>query len=92
LPNVPTTTELGLPAVYSESNYGIIAATALPAAMQQKMRDALVTVLNTPAVKNQIATLGAVAVSTTADEYRKIMQQESIKWAEVIKKGQITLQ
>lgn len=92
LPNVPTTTELGLPAVYSESNYGIIGATALPAAIQQKMRDALVTVLNTPSVKNQIATLGAVAISTTADEYRKIMQQESIKWAEVIKKGQITLQ
>ncbi len=92
LPNVPTTTELGLPAVYSESNYGIIASTALPAAIHQKMREALVIVLNTPAVKNQIATLGAVAISTTADEYRKIMQQESIKWAEVIKKGQITLQ
>lgn len=92
LPNVPTTTELGLPAVYSESNYGIIASTALPAAIHQKMREALVTVLNTPAVKNQIATLGGVAISTTADEYRKIMQQESIKWAEVIKKGQITLQ
>jgi tripartite-type tricarboxylate transporter receptor subunit TctC len=92
LPNVPTTTELGLPAVYSESNYGIIAPTSLPPAIQQKMRDALVNVLNNPAVKTQIAGLGALASSTTADEYRKIMQQESMKWAEVIKKGQITLQ
>lgn len=92
LPNVPTTTELGLPAVHSESNYGIIASTALPAAIHQKMQEALVTVLNSPEVKKQIATLGGVAISTTADEYRKIMQQESIKWAEVIKKGKITLQ
>ncbi len=92
LPNVPTTTELGLPAVYSESNYGIIAPTALPAAIQQKMRDALVTVLNTPSVKAQIAALGAVATSTTPDDYRKLMQQESIKWAAVIKKGHITLE
>ena len=91
LPNVPTTTELGLPAVYSESNYGIIAPTALPPAIQQKMRDTLVAVLNTPSVKAQIAALGAIATSTTPDEYRKLMQQESIKWAAVIKKGQITL-
>ena len=91
LPNVPTTTELGLPAVYSESNYGIIAPTTLPAAIQQKMREALVAVLNTPSVKNQIAALGAVAISTTPDEYRKLMQLESIKWAAVIKNGQITL-
>jgi tripartite-type tricarboxylate transporter receptor subunit TctC len=92
LPNVPTTTELGLPAVYSESNYGIIAPTKLPIAIQQKMRDALVTVLNTPSVKAQIAGLGAVASSTTPDEYRKLMQQESVKWSAVLKKGNISLQ
>jgi tripartite-type tricarboxylate transporter receptor subunit TctC len=56
------------------------------------MRDALVTVLNTPSVKAQIAALGAVATSTTPDDYRKLMQQESIKWAAVIKKGHITLE
>ena len=55
------------------------------------MREALVAVLNTPSVKNQIAALGAVAISTTPDEYRKLMQLESIKWAAVIKNGQITL-
>jgi tripartite-type tricarboxylate transporter receptor subunit TctC len=91
LPNVPTTTELGLPAVYSESNYGIIGPTALPAAIQQKMYNALVTVLNTPSVKTQIAGLGAVAISTTPDEYRKLMQQESVKWAAVLKASKITL-
>jgi len=91
LPNVPTTAELGLPEVYSESNYGIIAPTALPPTIQQKMRDTLVAVLNTPSVKAQIAALGAISTSTTPDEYRKLMQQESIKWAAVIKKGQITL-
>lgn len=92
LPNVPTTTELGLPAVYVESNYGIIAPTATPAAITQKMREALVAVLNMPAVKAQIAAQGAVPTPTTPDEYRKLMQQESVKWAAVVKKGQITLE
>lgn len=92
LPNVPTTAELGLPAVYVESNYGIIAPTATPAAITQKMREALVAVLNMPAVKAQIAAQGAVATSTTPEEYRKLMQQESVKWAAVVKKGHITLE
>ncbi|MDO8772533.1 MAG: tripartite tricarboxylate transporter substrate binding protein [Burkholderiaceae bacterium] len=92
LPNVPTTTELGLPSVYVESNYGIIAPTATPPAITQKMHDALVVVLNTPSVKAQIAAQGAVATSTTPDEYRKLMQQESVKWAAVIKKGKIVLE
>jgi tripartite-type tricarboxylate transporter receptor subunit TctC len=92
LPNVPTTVELGLPQVLVESNYGIIAPTATPPAITQKMRDALIAVLNMPAVKAQIAAQGAIAMSTTPEEYRKLMQQESIKWAAVVKKGQISLE
>ena len=92
LPNVPTTAELGLPQVLVESNYGIIAPAATPPAITQKMREALVAVLSMPAVKAQIAAQGAVAMSTTPEEYRKLMQQESIKWTAVIKKGQITLE
>ncbi len=92
LPNVPTTMELGLPQVYVESNYGIIAPPATPPAITQKMREALIAVLGTTSVKAQIAAQGAVAISTTPEEYRKLMQQESAKWAAVVKKGQITLE
>jgi tripartite-type tricarboxylate transporter receptor subunit TctC len=92
LPDVPTTTELGLPQVYVESNYGFIAPAATAAAITQKMRDALVAVLGMPSVRAQIAAQGAVAISTTPDEYRKLMQQESVKWAAVVKKGRITLE
>jgi tripartite-type tricarboxylate transporter receptor subunit TctC len=91
LPGVPTTTELGLPAVYSESNYGIIEPSNVPPAIGKKMRDALVAVLAMPAVKAQIAAQGALAMSTTPDEYKKLMQDESAKWATVLKKGNITL-
>ncbi len=52
----------------------------------------LVAVLALPSVKAQIAAQGAIAVSTTPEEYRKLMQQESVKWAAVVKKGQITLE
>lgn len=91
LPQVPTTAEMGLPGVVSESNYGIIAAKGTPTAIVQKMQAALVTTLATPDVISRIATMGAVAVSTTPDEYRKLMQQESAKWGALVKKAKITL-
>ncbi|HEU0203857.1 MAG TPA: tripartite tricarboxylate transporter substrate binding protein, partial [Burkholderiaceae bacterium] len=65
LPNVATTTELGLPKVQSESSYGIIAATGTPPAIVQKFRDALVKVLNSKDVKDKIAAQGAIAESST---------------------------
>lgn len=92
LPGVPTTTELGLPAVHVESNYGLIEPSGVPPAISQKLREALVAVLELPAIKAQIAAQGAVAMSSTPEEYRKLMQQESQKWAGVLKKGNITLE
>jgi len=92
LPNVPTTAELGLPSVFVESNYGMVASNGTPVGIVQKMRESLVITLNTPSVKNQIASQGAIATSSSAEEYKKLMQQESVKWAMVLKNGHITLE
>ncbi|MBO9513133.1 MAG: tripartite tricarboxylate transporter substrate binding protein [Variovorax sp.] len=92
LPDVPSTAELGLPNVVSESNYGIIAPKGLPQAIFDKMHKALVTTLTTPDVKNRIAALGASAVTNTPDEYRKLMQSESDRWGAVVTKAKITLE
>lgn len=92
LPDVPTTAELGLPGMVNESNYGLIAPNDTPAAITRKMREALVTTLNTPAVKEQLAKQGAVATTTTPEEYRKLMQSESAKWGAVVKKANISIQ
>ena len=92
MPNVPSTTELGLPGVYVESNYGIIAPKGTAAAIVQKMQSALVTTLATPALKQQFLTMGATAVSTTPQEYRELMQSESAKWGDLVKKAKISLE
>ena len=55
LPDVPTTTELGLPNVRVESNYGIIVPAATPPAITQKLRDALIKVMAMPEVRKQLA-------------------------------------
>lgn len=92
LPNVPTTTELGLPGVRVESNYGMVAPTGTPAAITQRMHDALVKVVGIADVSKQLSAQGAQPLTTTAQEYRQLMEQESAKWAVVVKKSNITLE
>ncbi len=91
LPNVPTTTELGFPQVQVEGFYGIVAATGTPAAITQKLHDALVKVINDPQVSKQLKAQGAIPMTTTPQEYRHLMEQESVKWESVLTKGHITL-
>jgi tripartite-type tricarboxylate transporter receptor subunit TctC len=91
LPNVPTTAELGLPNLNVETIYGLIAHKGMPSDIANKFREAAVSALNEPELKQQIAAQGATAFPSTAEEYRQIMQAEYKKWGEVIKKGGITL-
>jgi len=91
LPNVPTTAELGLPNVRVESNYGIVAPTGTPAAITQKVHEALVKVLANPEVRKQLVGQGAIPLTSTAQEYRQLMDQESVKWGALVKKANITL-
>jgi tripartite-type tricarboxylate transporter receptor subunit TctC len=92
LPDVPTTAELGLPNVRVESNYGIVAPTGTPAAITQKVHDALAKVVSNPDVRKQLVAQGAIPGTSTAQEYRQLMDQESAKWGALVKKANITLE
>lgn len=91
LPGVPTTAELGFPNVRVESNYGIVAPTAMPAAQTQRLHAALVATLAQPDVRKQLANAGSTPLTTTPAEYRQLMEQESARWAAVVKKSNIKL-
>jgi tripartite-type tricarboxylate transporter receptor subunit TctC len=91
LPDVPTTAELGYPAMRVESDYGIIAPEKTPREITEKFHTVLVKVLAMPEVKAKIAAQGAIAESTTADGYRQMMIAETVKWGKVIKEAHITI-
>ncbi len=58
LPDVPTTTELGLPDVVMENWYGVLLPTGTPAAVRDKLEKALFEVVAQPAVKERFASQG----------------------------------
>ncbi|AOB31949.1 hypothetical protein AKI39_16400 [Bordetella sp. H567] len=92
LSDVPTTSELGLPGVQVESNYGVIAPTGTPIDIVNRMAEAIAQSLRDPALRDKIIEQGAVPQATTPDDYRKLMESESRKWGEVIRRGKLGLQ
>ena len=91
-PDVPTTKELGLPGVVMDTNYGVIAPRGVPDDVQKKFRDAVVAAMQSPEMKEQLLKLGAVAMTSTPQEYRSQTQAEFEKWKRVVTKGKITLE
>jgi tripartite-type tricarboxylate transporter receptor subunit TctC len=89
LPDVPTMMELGYPRVVSSSMYGMIAPRNTPREIDDKFRLAVIKVLNTPEVKAHLNAQGQTVVTSTPEEYRKLMATESIKWGAIIKSRNI---
>lgn len=90
-PRVPTTRELGLPGVTMDTNYGVIAPRGIPADIQKKVQDAFAAALSSPELKEQFLKQGAVAMSSTPQEYANLMTSENEKWQKVVARGKITL-
>lgn len=89
---VPTTRELGLPGVTMDTNYGVIAPRGIPADILKKALDAFAAALNSRELKEQFLKQGAVAMSSTPQEYASLMTSESEKWQKVVARGKITLE
>lgn len=92
LPDVPTTKEAGFPGVIVESNYGIIAPTGTPPEIVQKMSRAIAETLAEPALRQKMIDQGAIPAATTPEAYQALMQAESKKWGEVIRRGKLGLE
>ncbi|CAN5682002.1 tripartite tricarboxylate transporter substrate binding protein [soil metagenome] len=91
IPDVPTTTELGLPGVLMDTNYGIVAPKGVSPEITKKFRDAVAAALTSDEVKEQFLKVGAVATASSPDEYNKLMTSEYEKWRGVVTRGKITL-
>lgn len=92
IPDVPSTAELGLPNVLMDTNYGVVAPRGLPAPIRQKIRDAVIEVVNSPDMKSYYSQLGIEGVTSTSDEYRALMLSEQERWTKVVVKGNLKLE
>ena len=86
LPDLPTAEEQGTKDLIAYTWNAIFAPKALPADILQKLNKAAVDAINTPAVKDKLAGLGAEIATgneTTPGYLGKLVKDETEKWAEI---------
>ena len=84
-PDIPTIAESGFPGYQSTSWHGFVAPVKVPAPIIKQLHGELVKIANNPETKKRMAGQGTDVIGSTPDEFRKVIQTESAKWANVIK-------
>lgn len=90
LPDVPTVAESGLKGFDVTAWFALYAPAGTPADIQTKLIDAATQALATPAVKKQLAELGATGGTLTGKDLAAFEQTERQRWSKLIKERNIT--
>jgi tripartite-type tricarboxylate transporter receptor subunit TctC len=86
-PDVPTTTEVGMPNVLAENWYGMVAPRGTPPAIISALNRIATEAMRDPTVKEKLAVQGAELIGDTPEHFRGFIETETTKWAEVIKEA-----
>ena len=89
MPDIPTVAELGLPGFSISLWYGLIGAKGIPKPIVEKLNAAVRTSLADPEVIAKLAKLGSQPLIQSTQQFAEVIKNDSTKWAEVIKAGNI---
>jgi tripartite-type tricarboxylate transporter receptor subunit TctC len=84
-PEIPTLAEAGVPGVEAGTWYGINAPRGTPRAVVQQLNREIVALLESPALREQFATLGVEPEPSTPQEFGAFIRSEIEKWGGVMK-------
>jgi tripartite-type tricarboxylate transporter receptor subunit TctC len=85
MPNVPTTKELGYPALVSETWFGLLTPKGTPPEVTQRINAVLNAALTTPAFKERIEQMGYTPLGGSSDRFVTAIKDDIVKWGEVVK-------
>jgi tripartite-type tricarboxylate transporter receptor subunit TctC len=86
LPEIPTVEEAGgLKGFEASSWFGLLAPAGTPPDVVLRIQQEVAKSLGTPAMKERMATLGAIPSGNTPAQFAAIIESEHKKWAEVVK-------
>ncbi|MGV0963075.1 MAG: Bug family tripartite tricarboxylate transporter substrate binding protein [Polynucleobacter sp.] len=90
-PNVPTAQELGIKDFVVYSWYAMWAIKGTPKEIVDKMSAEVQTALASPDIKERWAAMGATAPKMSRPELANYINQEIVRWGEVVKKSNAKL-
>lgn len=91
LPNVPTVAEAGVPGYKATAWYGILVPKATPRPVQAKLFAAMRAALSDPQVITRLRDEGAEPSSLDGPGFAALIRAERTRWADVVKKANITV-
>ena len=89
VPDLPTMQEAGVPGYEMVGWNGIFLPKNTPADIVAKLNAVLAALLNSDAVKKQMAALGAEPVGTSQPEFAAFVKSESVRWGKIIRENGI---
>jgi len=92
LPDVPTVAEQGASGYDFSSWLGIVTTGGTPAAVVNKLQAELVKAGNAPEVKTKLSDEGTLMVLSTAEEFRRYIEVEMVRWKKLVQDQGIKLE
>ena len=89
LPTVPTTAEAGLADFQVRAWHGVLAPAGVSPEIARKLADAVHAATREPAVQAALSKMGAEPADEVLEEFAKVIQAESVKWGEVVKRANV---
>jgi tripartite-type tricarboxylate transporter receptor subunit TctC len=91
LPDVPTVRESGVPDFVSVTWFALMAPKATPEAIVAKLNAAVTEILKDPEIQAQFAKLGVQPAPTSIPETAKFIEEERVRWGDIITSANVTL-
>ena len=91
-PDVPTFEEAGVPGYEAVGWFGSVAPAGTPRQIIQRLNQEMRKALAIPEVRERVIAAGTEPATTTPEEFAAYIREETKKWGEVIKAGNIKLQ
>lgn len=92
MPDVPTFTEMGYPAVTVSNWMGYVAPKGTPPEIVNKLQVAFAKAMEHPEVKERIVSQGNEFGGGTSEEFANFIGQESSKWSKLVKERSIRME
>ncbi|MGK7865343.1 Bug family tripartite tricarboxylate transporter substrate binding protein [Falsiroseomonas sp. E2-1-a4] len=91
-PDVPTVVEAGFPTLVATNWFGLSGPAGMPADQAAEINRAVVAGLNSPAMVERLAQLGAPPNRMSPAEYSEMVSSEVTRWADIARSANIRVE
>ncbi len=85
-PEIPTVAEAGVPGFEASAWFGVIAPAKTPPAIVTRLNADIVKFMRTPETENRLQSIGAEVLTSTPQEYARVIEADIDRWGQLVKR------